>query len=214
MYPRDKKPYVWNGKDQRLCELDVAVKDFEHYSIENKRVYDVRKKDIFSAPKVENLPSKVVLADKRDASPARSDASGISQADSVVSVAAAPSGDFIMYPNAGSDEALLVSSSNPALSAWLPRCAARDYATVTQPNGSTIVTSSSLNLLRYVPCPYKFVFPRHYDKTKSKGLPKRFPLAALGFDVLYFGRATEPGGQGADTLKFCGGNALATWAPL
>ena len=122
------------------------MKEFNHFTLEGRRVFDVRRNDKFTEAPVEHVPIQAANDDSQDRadSPGRSDAGSV--ANSIVSVTGPP--EIISYPTPDS-KGLLVNVANPNLFAWLPSNPKQDYNIHTLPNGSVVVTSESLGLLKY-----------------------------------------------------------------
>ena len=145
---RLQKPYASNGKDTIYLEKELTVKEFVHYSINGERVYDVRRENKFSEPPQSIMSFPIQPPEEantnRATSPARSEVSAVG---SIANSVAGPE-EIISYPMPD-NKGLLVNVSNPKLFAWLPSNPAKDYVTHVLPNGSTVVTSESLGLLKF-----------------------------------------------------------------
>ena len=137
-----------NGQEKKWVDEIVPVKDFKHFTIDGKRVWDPRKEEKFTEP--EDSASLIVahhetaIENDREGSPARSEISHASYIDS------APS-DIVTYPSGVDGKALLINVANPNLYGWLPNNPSMDYKVDLLPGSSSkVILSESLGIVKYV----------------------------------------------------------------
>ena len=125
------------------------MREFNHFTVDGRRVFDVRRNDKFTEPEVTHVPIQPPEPEVDEAmADIRSEQGSVvgSEAGSLASVTGP--GEIITYPTPDC-RGLLVNVSNPNLCGWLPPNPKRDYNCHTLPNGAVVVTSESLGLLKF-----------------------------------------------------------------